>query len=307
MTDNNISSNSIGNKIKVNLYAFITVLLWGSSFPFTRMIGDQISAYSLALIRCLLAAIVLLMIGKACHIRKPFCKKDLLWFFISGICGFSLYSIFFNLGMSTLTSATGSIITAASPILTAIAVFKLYNERINLTGWISIICAFAGVVILILWNGILSINIGIVWMFGVALIFSAYNILNRKFSEMGYTAMEAVTYSAVLGAIPMLVFLPQTVTDVINADMTSNLSALYLGVMPCATAYYFWSKAIVLAERTSEVTNYLFVNPLIAAIIGFIMLREIPDMGTYIGGAIIIVSVIVFSVKGSPTEQPPEL
>ena len=149
MTDNNISSNSIGNKIKVNLYAFITVLLWGSSFPFTRMIGDQISAYSLALIRCLLAAIVLLMIGKACHIRKPFCKKDLLWFFISGICGFSLYSIFFNLGMSTLTSATGSIITAASPILTAIAVFKLYNERINLTGWISIICAFAGVVILI--------------------------------------------------------------------------------------------------------------------------------------------------------------
>ncbi len=139
-------------------------------------------------------------------------------------------------------------------------------------------------------------------MFGVALVFAAYNVLNRKFSEMGYTAMEIVTYSAVFGAIQMLPFLPQAITDISAAAPSSTLAAIYLGVMPSAIAYFFWSKAIVLAERTSEVTNYLFVNPLIAAVIGFIMLKEVPDMGTYIGGIIIIAGVIVFSTRGNPDQ-----
>lgn len=289
----------INTTIKVNLYAFLTVLLWGSGFPFTRVIGPEISSWSLGAIRCILAAIILLAIGFTCRIRKPFCKKDLLWFFLSGLLGFSAYFIFFNMGLATLTSATGSIITAASPILTAVAVFKLYGERINLIGWISIFCAFAGVAILLLWNSVLSINIGILWMFLCALVFAGYNVLNRKFSQMGYTAMEVVTYSALFGAVQMLVFLPGAGAEIAEASLSANLAALYLGIMPSAAAYYFWSKAIVLARRTSEVTNYLFINPLIAAMIGFLMLREVPDMGTLMGGVVIIASVIVFSTKGS--------
>lgn len=86
-------------------------------------------------------------------------------------------------------------------------------------------------------------------------------------------------------------------------DSPATWPAIYLGVMPSAIAYYFWSKALVLAERTSEVTNYLFVNPLMAAIIGFIMLRETPDIGTYIGGIVIILSVIIFNFKGNSQEM----
>ena len=88
-----------------------------------------------------------------------------------------------------------------------------------------------------------------------------------------------------------------------NAGLSANLSGIYLSVFPSALAYLSWSKAIAIADRTSEVTNYMFVNPLVAAIIGFIMLREVPDMGTFIGGAIIIASVIVFTLKGAGAAQ----
>ena len=37
-----------------------------------------------------------------------------------------------------------------------------------------------------------------------------------------------------------------------------------------------------------------------ASVLGFIMLTEVPDMGTIIGGVIIIASVVVFSLKGVP-------
>lgn len=293
-------NNRTKNRVKVNVLAFLTVLLWGSGFPFIRAIGDEISPSALVLIRCLISAAVLLAIGKVCHIRKPFCKKDLLWFFLSGMLGFSVYFMFLNMGLATLTSATGSIITAACPILTSIGVWKIYGEKINLIGWLSIGSAFGGVLILIMWNGILSINIGVVWMFGAAAVFAGYSILSRKFSEMGYTGMEVATWSAVFAAIQTIFLLPRAVSEVMDASFAANMAALYLAVLPAAVAYYLWSKAIEITERTSEVTNYLFINPLIAAIIGFMMLGEVPDMGTFIGGAVIIISVVIFSMKGSP-------
>ena len=100
-----------------------------------------------------------------------------------------------------------------------------------------------------------------------------------------------------------MVFLPDLIHDMANAGLSANLSGIYLSVFPSALAYLSWSKAIAIADRTSEVTNYMFVNPLVAAIIGFIMLREVPDMGTFIGGAIIIASVIVFTLKGAGAAQ----
>ena len=105
-------------------------------------------------------------------------------------------------------------------------------------------------------------------------------------------------WGSIFGAIQMLMFLPGTIQDVADASLVSNLSTLYLGIMPSAVAYYSWGKAISMAEQTSEATNYQFINPLLATIIGLIMLHEVPDAGTFIGGAIIIISVIVFSLKG---------
>lgn len=297
----------MSNRLKVNIFAFVTVLLWGSGFPFTRVIGDQISSFNLGLIRCVFAAGILLIIGAFTGMRKPFSIKDCGWFLISGATGYSVYFIFFNLGLETLSSSEGSIICATVPIMTSIAVYRLYKERINGIGWITIVTAFAGVVLLLFWNNIFgagseafSIDIGILWMFLCALVFAAYNVLNRMLTEKGYTAMEIATWSAVFGAIEMLGFLPGTIHEVAAATAGANMAAVYLGVFPSALAYYLWSKSISLTERTSEVTNYLFINPLIATIIALILLREVPDTGTFVGGIVIIISVIIFSLKGNP-------
>ena len=110
--------------------------------------------------------------------------------------------------------------------------------------------AFAGVVLLLFWNNIFgtgseafSIDIGILWMFLCALVFAAYNVLNRMLTEKGYTAMEIATWSAVFGAIEMLGFLPGTIHEVAAATAGANMAAIYLGVFPSALAYYLWSKS----------------------------------------------------------------
>ena len=288
----------MNDKLKLNICAFITVFLWASAFPLTKIACRQFSPNSLGLVRCIIAALFLIIIGKFSHIRKPFRKKDLLYFVSAGGMGFTLYMVFFNTGMLTLTSATSSIIIASTPIMTAIGAMKLYGERIKPAGWISIAMAFIGVMVLLLWNGIFSINAGLVWTLAAAFVFCGYNLLNRRLSALGYTSVEIVTYSMIFGAILLMVFLPETVENLSNIDIKGIAVVLYMGIMPSAVSYALWAKAMDLAEKTNEVTNYMFISPLLSTVMGFIMLGEIPDMGTFIGGAVIIAGVIIFNIKG---------
>lgn len=291
-------SSDMSNKLKINIYAFITVFLWASAFPLTKIACRQFSPNSLGLTRCVIAAFLLIIMGMINHIRLPFCKKDIFYFLLSGGLGFALYMIFFNTGMLTLTSATSSIIIASTPIMTAIGASKLYKEKLSVAGWISIAMAFTGVIVLLLWNGILSVNIGVIWTLAAALVFCCYSLLNRKLSSMGYTALEIVTYSMTAGALLLMLFLPETLKTIESTDISCIAVAVYMGIMPSAVSYILWSKAMSLADRTNEVTNYMFVTPLLSTIMGFIMLNEIPDTGTFIGGAVIIASVIIFNLKG---------
>ena len=287
----------------VHFFAFLTILIWGSGFPFTRVIDGALSSYSIACIRCVLPAIVLLLLRKQLKVGKIKNKFDIVLFAIAGLGAYSANSLFFSLGLETLPSATASMVTSIAPILTSIGAWKLYGEKIKPIGWLCIATAFIGVGILLLWNGELAFGIGILWEGLYAIVFAVYNLLSNNFAGKGYKPMEIITYSAVFGAIEMIPFLPGTVTQVMAASTPAILAAVYLGLFPACIAYVFWNCALDKTNNTSAVTNWLFVNPLVAAILGFIMLREIPDMGTFIGGIIIIVSVIVFSTKGIPIEK----
>ena len=288
----------MSSKFKLNLYAFITVFIWASAFPLTKLACQEFSPNSLGLVRCTVASLVLLSAAKINHIRLPFHKKDILYFIAAGGMGFTLYMIFFNTGMLTLTSATSSIIIAATPVLTAAGAGKFFGEKISAAGWVSIIMAFIGVVILLMWNGILSINTGILWTVAAMLVFCVYNLISRKLSYLGYTSAETVTYSMICGAVLLTVFIPDAASELSGISLKSILIAVYLGIMPSALSYVLWGKAMGLADRLSEVTNYMFITPLLSALMGFALLREIPDAGTLIGGIIIISSVIMFNIRG---------
>ena len=206
--------------------------------------------------------------------------------------------ITFNTGILTLTSATSSIIIAVTPILTAVVASRLYGEKIKPIGWAAILSAFIGVLILLLWEGVFSINIGLIWTLGASIVFCGYNIMTRKLSAMGYNALEIVTYSMICGAILLGFWAGEGFRQLAGASTSHIIALLYLGAFPSATAYFLWGKAMSFAERTSEVTNFMFVTPLLSTIMGFIILSEIPNAGTFIGGAIIIISIVVFNLKG---------
>lgn len=287
----------MSNKIKVNLLSMGTIFLWSLAFPFSKVAMKHFSPYALGFLRVCIASVALIIIGFFAGNRLPK-KKDLGWFILSGACGFGIYLFTFNRGIQTLTSASSSIVIAITPVLTAVAANYIYKEKINKTGWVTLFTAFLGVVVMMLWDGVLSINTGIFWTLAAATVFCGYNILNRKLSSMGYRAIEIVTYSMISSIIVLSPFSVRGIREISTASLNETTVLLILGFLSSALAYYLWSIALSKAEKTSDVTNYSFLTPFVATIMGSLILGEVPSIGTSVGGAIIIASIVVFSKKG---------
>ncbi len=282
---------------KVIFYGLTTILIWATAFPLTKVSQDTFSPEVLGFIRCSVAAVFLLLIGKKTHIR-PLQKSQVPIFLLGGFVGFSGYMIAFNTGLKTLLSSTSSVIIALTPILTAIAAYVLYREKISAVGWTTIGAAFVGVLVLLLWETGLSINIGAIWTLAASFLFCWYNILTRVLSARGFSALEIVTYCMLFGAIELIFALPTAVAQIQHAPIEDILAVIAMGLLPSATAYLSWGKAMTYAEKTSEVTNFLFLSPLMATILGFVLLDEVPNAGTFIGGGMIILSLVIFNTKG---------
>lgn len=284
-------------KKKVYVLAFLAVLFWAYAFPFTKIAMKYFSPYSLGFTRVVIGSITLLIIGLKAGNRLPK-LRDIPMFILSGGCGFAIYLFAFNRGIMTISSSTSSIAIALTPIFTATWASIIYKEKINKIGIMSMLIAFSGVCIIMLQKGSLSINIGVLWTVFAAFVFSIYNILNRKLTSMGYRAIEIVTYSMIASVFELSMFSSKAVEEISKSSITGIVVVLSLGILSSATAYYLWSKALSITKNTSDVTNFGFVTPCLATIMGSIVLGETNNIQTIIGGVLIIGSVIVFAKKG---------
>lgn len=278
---------------QAHLYAFATVLLWATAYVYTKVALESFSPTVLGAIRYYIAAVLLFLV---CIIKKTGlpAKADIPFFILSGLTGFGLYITVFNLGSATLGAVTSSVIIASVPIITGVFASFIFREKIRPLGWAAIGICFCGILVLTLFNGVLNLNKGVWWMILAAFLLSCYNLTQRRLTKT-YSAFQATAYSIFVGAVFLLIFLPQTVREVCTATPEALGVALYLGVLPSAVSYVLWSKAISLATMTSQVTNYMFLTPLLSGILGFFVIMEVPDQATLLGGAIILAGLILFA------------
>ena len=126
---------------------------------------------------------------------------------------------------------------------------------------------------------------------------SVYNLLQRKLTKK-YTALQASTYSILFGTCLLAIFAPSAVGEVSQAPGIQYFYLLVLGIGSSAIAYVSWAKAFSKAKKTSQVSNYMFVTPFLTSIQGFLLVGEVPDQATLIGGSLILLGVLLFNFGG---------
>jgi len=267
-------------------YAIITIIFWSMAFVLTRLSLQYFSAFSLGFLRYAFATGALLVIALVTKMKLPK-KADIKWFALCGLFGFFLYMIAFNRGCETVTAATGSVVLAIAPVITALLARFIYKEKLSVIQWVAIAVEFSGVVVLTLMKGFFSLNNGLIWLFAAVLLLSAYNLLQRKLTKT-YSGLQASAFSIFFGTLMLAVFMPTTVIEVQSAPPIAFVYVAILGVFSSAVAYVAWAQAFKKAKKASSVSNYMFVTPFLASILGFVFANEKPDVPTLAGGGIIL-------------------
>lgn len=275
------------------ILAFSTVMLWSTGFVFTRIAVRHIAPLPLGLLRYGFAAIVLIIIGFVKRIGFPR-LRDVPQFIGLGALGFALYQILFNIAMTTISAATASVVTATVPVLAALFATILFKEHLGSIGWIAVVVEFSGILMLTLWEREVSIGWGLAWMLAAAVSFAAYNLIQR-FSTKKYTPLQSTVYSIVASTLLLMPFLPEAVQTLATAPWQPIAAVVFMGIFPSAIGFLLWTRALSIAHHIGDVTNFMFVTPLLSTFLEILLIGDVPDTGTIVGGATILFGVILFN------------
>lgn len=283
------------NRMKAILGASATIAVWATAFPFGKLVLQSVDALTLSVARVVGGAILMLIIGVFKGLHIPTSWREWGLYILLGATGNFVYQVVFNEGLRTIPAATSSIIMALTPMTTALLALVVYKDRIRPVGWIFTITAFIGVAIIILWNSTLTIPMGALWTLLGMILFAIYNILNRGLSLKGYNSITIAMWSMFTGAIMALPFADHAIEMIVQAPLSAQLAMVYLAFFSSALGFVFWSYAFEHAEKVSDVTNFMYISPIVAAIVAAFLLGEFPNMGLYIGAPIILGSLFLFN------------
>jgi len=280
-------------KESYHTYAIITILFWSLSYVLTRLSSQYFSAFALGFLRYAFASVALIIVALVARIKLPD-KKDIGWFLLAGFIGFFLYVVVFNLGCKEVSSGTSSVIIATVPMMTALLARFFYNEKLSAMKWTASAVEFSGVVVLALLDSTFSFNTGLAWLIVASLLLSVYNLLQRKITKK-YSGLQASAFGIFFGTLLLTAFLPHALTQAKVAPPIVFVYIAIMGVFSSALAYAAWAQAFKKAKNASSVSNYMFVTPFLASLLGFLLAGEKLDKPTLIGGGIILLGLFLFN------------
>jgi drug/metabolite transporter (DMT)-like permease len=271
----------------------LTLVLWASAFVGIRYAVRHYPPGSLALLRFLVASTLLggyVVLGKPSPSRLRFSIQDWGGFFALGATGVFGYHLALNFGERTVEAGAASLLVNTTPLFTVLLAVFLLGERLTARGGLGLAVAFSGATMVALGaaKGI-ALDRGALLVLAAAVVQAFYFALQKPMLGR-FGALDLTTRAIWCGTLLLSVFLPELVSTVREAPISSTLVVLFLGVGPSCFAYVAWAY-IVSKMSVSRAVGYLYLVPALALAIGFLVLGEAPGLLALGGGALTIVGV----------------
>ena len=294
-----INQKESGSLFRCHLSLLFVIILWGSSFASIKILLPQVPANTIALLRFIIASIGLglfFVITKQPRLRK----RDLPGILLSGISGITIFSVLQNQGLRYAGVTDAAIFIAMSPVFIALLSWVFLKEKISSLQIVGVFIAFAGSVLVATDGYFNGFGVDKIRLYGDLLVllsslaWAVFSITLKKLL-IRYPATTIMTYSVFVGTVFLIPFsLLEYPFDLSAVNAAGWLNIIYLGLLASAMGNLIWNTAL---GKVSAVTagTYLYLSPVVAAVVSLIFLNEIPTIYTIVGGLIILLGTFFAS------------
>jgi drug/metabolite transporter (DMT)-like permease len=303
---------------RVWLALWIVYLLWGSTYLAIRVLvhpsdGVGVPPLLAAGVRFCVAGLV--MLAFAARRPAPDGRPDPLgarqWA-SAAVIGVALLlggNGLVSIAERRVASGPAAVIIATVPIWATLLGAALGHERVGVRHAIGLLLGFAGVAVLVVGSGGGKLNaIGVTELVLAALCWSAGSVWSRN-APLVRRPLVMTGMEMLCGGIGCLVaaIASGELADVnVSGVPTRSWVALaYLVVFGSMVAYtaYVW---LLGNAPLSLVTTYAYVNPLVAVLLGVLLLGESFTARTAVATVVIIVGVALIVTKPRTSRPAPE-
>lgn len=268
-----MNSNKI---IAGHVLAFITILIWGTTFISTKVLLTAVSPTEILVIRFVIGFLVLLLAyPRRLNVKE---KRQEIYFAAAGLCGITLYYLLENIALTYTLASNVGVIIAIAPFFTAIFAHRfLDGEKLQGRFFAGFAVAVAGVGLISFSGSSLELNpVGDVLAVLASVVWAAYSVLTRKISGFQYNTIQTTRRIFLYGLVFML---PAAVIFGFNPRLdllvqpVYLVNILFLGIGASALCFATWNSAVKLLGAVNT-SFYIYLVPVITVITSVIVLRE---------------------------------
>jgi len=279
------------------------LLLWvspafiSSNYIIAKAASGEITPHLMALIRWTVALCIMLVFsGRRLDKLLNLSAREYLQILALGglgmwICGAFVYEAAFS------TSSTNiALIYAVTPVAIAIAHSDASSRKFLPQHWIGMFLALLGVLFVISKGHITNLSstqlvVGDVWIVGAATSWVAYTLLTQRWSS----ALPPSVRLCAVTAAGVLILVPCTAIEAIHdGHLYLTQRGLFLatiaGVVPGFIAYKAYA-FLIQKIGPAHAGLVMYLSPIYAASIAWILLGETPSWFHFVGAALILPSI----------------
>jgi drug/metabolite transporter (DMT)-like permease len=207
------------------------------------------------------------------------------------------YAACFSFAYVSLSAATGALLLFGAVQFTMISYGFWSGERFTARQWVGLLCAFGGLVGLLLPGLSAPPLLGPALMLSAGVAWGVYSLRGRKAGDA-----TAVTAGNFLRAVPITIALTMSMYVIAphaNSIDTGGVSyAIASGALASGVGYAIWYTALRGLKATTAATVQLSV-PVIAAVGGIVFLGEVVTMRLLIASAAILggIALVIFAAQ----------
>lgn len=280
--------------ISTYLKLFGTAFFWGGTFIAGRLLAGQVSPLHAALLRFVIAALLLTLLTMRLEGGLPrLSPRQLLAVTALGLTGIFSYNLCFFSGLELIRASRAALIIALNPVCITLGAALLFRERLSPLRLLGVLLSLSGAAIVISRGelaGLLAggIGRGELLILGCVASWTLYSLIGKA-TMQGMSPLAAVTCSTLAGtallAVPAL--LGGQLGQLATISVNSWLCIAYLGIFGTVIGFIWYFQGIqqIGASRAAIFINFVPLNGVLLAIL---LLGE-PLTQAVAGGGLLVI------------------